>query len=83
MVFQEDNFMTYNIHEAKTHFSQLIEKVNKGEKIIIANAGNPIAELVPIQNKITRRLPGLAKGQVIIKPGFDKLPKEIIEGFYK
>jgi len=37
---------TVNIHEAKTHFSKLLEKVQAGEEIIIARAGHPIAKLV-------------------------------------
>lgn len=37
-----------NIHEAKTHFSRLIERVEAGEEIIIAKAGRPAARLVPI-----------------------------------
>ena len=36
-----------NIHEAKTHFSKLLEKVQQGEEIIIAKAGQPIAKLLP------------------------------------
>jgi prevent-host-death family protein len=34
-----------NIHEAKTRFSKLLEEVQKGEEIIIAKAGRPIAKL--------------------------------------
>jgi prevent-host-death family protein len=37
---------TVNIHEAKTHFSKLLEKVQEGETVIIAKAGHPIAKLV-------------------------------------
>lgn len=38
---------TVNIHEAKTHLSRLLEQVEKGERITIARAGKPIADLVP------------------------------------
>lgn len=37
---------TFNVHEAKTHFSKLLEKVQEGETVIIAKAGTPIAKLV-------------------------------------
>lgn len=37
-----------NIHEAKTHLSRLIEKATKGESVIIAKAGKPVAKLGPI-----------------------------------
>lgn len=38
---------TVNIHEAKTHLSRLLEKVETGEHVVIARAGKPIAELLP------------------------------------
>ena len=38
-----------NIHEAKTHLSRLVERVEAGEEIIIAKAGRPAARLVPIK----------------------------------
>ncbi|MGL5911028.1 MAG: type II toxin-antitoxin system Phd/YefM family antitoxin [Phycicoccus sp.] len=37
---------TVNIHEAKTHLSKLIERVEAGETITIARNGKPVAELV-------------------------------------
>ena len=40
---------TVNIHEAKTHLSRLLEQVQAGERVIIAKAGKPIAELGPIR----------------------------------
>ena len=36
-----------NIHEAKTHFSKLLARVEKGERITVARAGRPVARLVP------------------------------------
>jgi prevent-host-death family protein len=40
---------TINIHEAKTHLSRLVERVQAGEEIIIAKAGRPAARLVPME----------------------------------
>lgn len=40
---------TINIHEAKTHLSRLVERVQAGEEIVIAKAGRPAARLVPIE----------------------------------
>jgi len=37
-----------NVHEAKTRFSELLERAHKGEEVIIAKAGKPYARLVPI-----------------------------------
>ena len=63
---------TVNIHEAKTHFSKLIERVEQGEEITIARAGVPVAILSRIPAERPARRPiGLDKGRVVIHPGFD------------
>lgn len=41
---------TVNVHEAKTHFSRLLERAAKGETIVIAKAGKPYARLLPLEN---------------------------------
>jgi prevent-host-death family protein len=71
-----------NIHEAKTHLSKLLARVKKGEEIVIAKAGQPIARLVPVVERPNRRLPGSAKGKVTIAPDFDApLPEAILGAF--
>jgi prevent-host-death family protein len=51
---------TVNIHDAKTHFSRLVDAAANGEEIIIAKAGKPAARLGPIQPERTpRRFGGL------------------------
>lgn len=45
---------TVNIHEAKTHLSRLLEQVRNGETVIIAKAGEPIAELTAIKRPKVR-----------------------------
>ncbi len=42
---------TVNIHHAKTHLSKLLEQVQLGDSVIIANAGRPVAMLTPIDAK--------------------------------
>ena len=37
-----------NVHEAKTNFSKLLERVANGERIVIGKAGRPVARLEPI-----------------------------------
>jgi len=71
-----------NIHEAKTHLSRLLVQAGEGEEIIIAKAGKPIARLVPIEERVLRRQPGSAKGQVAVVADFDApLPEPILEEF--
>lgn len=58
-----------NIHEAKTHFSKLIERVLAGEEITIAKAGRPVARLSAILDRPRRRTPG--NDAILIHPDFD------------
>lgn len=60
-----------NIHEAKTHLSRLLERVQAGEQITIAKAGKPIAILTAFRERRRHRVPGMDKGKVIIHPDFD------------
>jgi prevent-host-death family protein len=69
-----------NIHEAKTHFSRLVERAEKGERITIARAGTPVAMLVAIEPKTVLRRPlGMDKGRVIIHDDFDDPLPELEE----
>ncbi|MBC7344007.1 MAG: type II toxin-antitoxin system Phd/YefM family antitoxin, partial [Clostridia bacterium] len=61
-----------NIHEAKTHFSKILTRVLAGEEVIIARAGTPIARLVPVAKRATRRFPGSAKGKLTVAPDFNE-----------
>ena len=71
-----------NIHEAKTHFSDLVARVQTGEEIIIAKAGLPVLRLVPFKPKKQARSPGSAKGKIRIAADFDApLPKRILKHF--
>jgi prevent-host-death family protein len=73
-----------NIHQAKTHLSRLVEEVANGEPFIIAKAGKPIAQVIPIKDaaKPKRRI-GFMKGQYTV-PDDIKTPfaAEIEEMFY-
>jgi prevent-host-death family protein len=75
---------TVNIHEAKTHLSRLVERAAKGETVIIAKAGKPMAKLVPLELPVvdtSRRLGGL-EGQFLIPDDFDRMMEdEIAEMF--
>ena len=71
-----------NVHEAKTHFSRLLDRVSGGEEVIIARAGEPVARLVPVEKPPRERLPGSAKGEIEIVDDFDApLPEEVLREF--
>ena len=71
-----------NIHEAKTHLSRLLARVEAGEEITIAKAGRPIARLTGIQERPLDRVPGLGKGQVVIHDDFDD-PIPELEAYFE
>jgi prevent-host-death family protein len=70
-----------NITEAKAHFSALIDKVLKGEEIIIGKAGKPVAKIVRYERCELPRQPGALKGKIKIADDFDQLPDDIAEAF--
>jgi prevent-host-death family protein len=71
-----------NMHEAKTQFSRLIARIQRGDEVIIAKAGKPVARLVPIYEATGERTPGSAKGKIELSPDFDEpLPEEILAEF--
>jgi prevent-host-death family protein len=73
---------TVNIHEAKTHFSKLVDAAMEGETIIIAKAGKPVAMLTPITKNPPKRTFGLLKSKIRIASDFDApLPKDLLSDF--
>lgn len=70
---------TVNTHEAKTHLSRLLSRVEMGEEIIIANRGVPVAKLVPYKNNSQSTRPlGAGKGLFTVPEDFNEpLPQEV------
>ena len=70
-----------NIHEAKTHFSKLVDAVINGSEILITIAGKPVAKLGPISAKPQRKF-GALEGKIKISKDFDAaLSDEIFTEF--
>jgi prevent-host-death family protein len=70
--------MQVNVHEAKTHFSRLIQSIRDGSEreIVIAVGGKPAARLVPYEPPARRPL-GMDDGLIWISPDFDADNDEI------
>jgi prevent-host-death family protein len=70
-----------NMHEAKTHLSKLVERVERGEEIVISRAGKPAAKLVPIPTG--KRKLGVWKGKVQMPSDeeWEEMDREIAESF--
>jgi prevent-host-death family protein len=66
---------TYNIHEAKTHLSRLIERAASGESFVIAKAGKPMVKVVAIDiaEAPKRKRLGFLAGRIKIPEDFDDM----------
>ncbi len=67
---------TFNIADAKSRFSELVQKAMVGEEVIIAKDNKPVAKLVPLVALGKVRKPGSAKGQIWMAPDFDATPPD-------
>lgn len=70
-----------HISKAKAQLSSLIEKVLKGQEIIIDKAGKPAVQLIRYENNQLPRKPGVLKGKIKIADDFDDLPEDIAAVF--
>ncbi|UIJ44635.1 type II toxin-antitoxin system prevent-host-death family antitoxin [Sphingomonas cannabina] len=75
---EADPQKTFNVHDAKTHLSRLMDRAHAGEEIILAKAGVPYAKLVPVDPvDLPPRKPGRFKGE------FDGIPDSVwFDPFY-
>lgn len=73
--------MLINVHEAKTHLSRLLARVEAGEEVLIARAGVPVARLVRYSPPQQPRVPGEWRDRVRMAPDFDDLPEEVAAAF--
>lgn len=61
----------YNIHEAKTHFSKIVERVEHGEEVTLSRAGRPFAKVVPLPPRANRRGYGSLRGRIVMADDWD------------
>ena len=66
--------IVFNVHEAKTQLSKLLERAHRGEELIIAKGGKPYARLCPLET-VPPRQPGLLKGE-LGQAFFEPLPED-------
>lgn len=71
-----------SIHEAETRLSQLIERVEAGDEVLIARGGRPVARLIGIAAERPRRVLGPLAGQVPAPEAWNApLPKDLLDAF--
>jgi prevent-host-death family protein len=70
-----------NVHEAKTHLSRLLDRVEAGEEVVLARAGRPVARLIPFRARTQPREPGIWRGTVRIAADYDAVDADIVRSF--
>jgi prevent-host-death family protein len=70
-----------NISEAKAQLSALIEAVLRGDEVILAKAGKPVAKIIKYTGAAQPRKPGALAGKIWIADDFDALPDDIADAF--
>ncbi|MDT4995788.1 MAG: hypothetical protein QOH97_5680 [Actinoplanes sp.] len=61
----------YNMHDAKTHLSRIIERVERGEEVVIDRAGVPVARIVPLARRVNRTAVGSLAGRLDLSGDWD------------
>jgi prevent-host-death family protein len=74
---------TINADQAKSQLFELIEAVGRGEEIVIAKAGKPVARLVPVWSTKMERTPGALKGKIHIAEDFDAPLADMLQAGYE
>ncbi len=72
----------FNMHDAKSQLSKLVEMAEAGEEVVIARDGRPVAKLVPVEKRFPVQ-PDFLEGKIEIMPGFDEMDAEIERSFYE
>jgi prevent-host-death family protein len=70
----------FGVHEAKAHFSKLLERALAGEDVVITRSGEPLVKLVPVQRERKPNF-GFAAGTFTIPEDFDEWPEEFLDYF--
>jgi prevent-host-death family protein len=61
----------FNIHDAKTNLSRIIDRVEHGEEIIISRSGTPVAKVIPLNRRVNRAGRGSLAGQLTMTDDWD------------
>jgi prevent-host-death family protein len=62
---------SYNMYEAKTKLSEIVEAARAGQEVILMNRGAPVAKVVPIEREPSRRKLGFLKARIRLTRGWD------------
>ena len=70
------------LHEAKARLSELVDRAQSGEEVVISRHGKAVAKLVGYRPKRVKRRLGLLRGKIKFRKGWDDpLPDDILAAF--
>jgi prevent-host-death family protein len=75
--------MSINMHEAKTHFSRLVERASAGETVIISRAGKPVAKLTGIPAPEATKRVGFLIGEARIPADFNEWGRDEVASLFE
>ncbi len=61
----------FNIHEAKTHLSRIVSRVEAGEEIVLSRDGRPVAKVVRLDSSVRRVKRGSLRGKITFADDWD------------
>lgn len=73
---------TFNIHEAKTQLSRLVDRAARGEAFVIAKAGKPLVKVSPVDAPAEPRRLGFLKGEIEVPDDFDRMGEREIAALF-
>ena len=73
---------TVQLHDAKARLSELVDRAQSGEEVVISRHGKAVAKLVGYRPKRVKRRLGLLRGKIKFRKGWDDpLPEDILAAF--
>lgn len=76
---------TYNIHDAKTQLSRLVEMASRGESFVIAKAGKPMVKVIALDTPEPSQMKrfGFMAGQIKVPDDFNTMGADEIQNLFE
>lgn len=73
---------TFNIHEAKTHLSRLVEEAVNGDAFVIAKSGQPLVKVESLDAPAAPKRLGFLAGEIVVPKDFDRMGEAEIAALF-
>ncbi len=72
----------FNIHEAKTQLSRLVDRAARGEAFVIAKAGKPLVKVSALDAPVAPQRLGFLKGEIEVPRDFNRMGENEIAALF-